>query len=168
MSGAELETAKLEFENEIDNILAGITPSMSEYEKEKYLHDALALRVTYIDSENAHNAYGALVEGEAVCEGYAEALQCLLHRVGIQSFIAIGSSVNPSTGSSEGHAWNTVKIDGKYYHVDLTWNDQGSKLFRAYFNVSDAIILKDHVIDEASFPLPQCNSLDSFYENNCY
>ena len=163
ISGSALDTAKLEFENAIDNILEGVTSSMTEYEKEKYLHDALAMRVAYVEGGNAHNAYGALVEGKAVCEGYAEALQCLLHRVGIQSFIAIGSSVNPSTGSSEGHAWNTVKIDGKYYHLDLTWNDQGSKLFYAYFNVSDEIITKDHVIDEAEFPIPQCNSLESFY-----
>ena len=163
LSGDELSAAKIEFENAIDNIIAGVNSSMTEYEKEKYLHDALAIQVTYIESENAHNAYGALVEGKAVCEGYAEALQCLLHRVGIQSFIAIGSSINPSTSTSEGHAWNSVKIDGKYYHLDLTWNDQGSKLFYAYFNVSDEIIKKDHVIDEAPFPLPECNSLDSFY-----
>jgi len=163
ISGSALDKAKIEFEEAISNILSGITTSMTEYEKEKYLHDALAVRVTYTESANAHNAYGALVEGKAVCEGYAEALQCLLHRAGIKSLIAIGSSVNPSTGKSEGHAWNIVKIDGKYYHVDLTWNDQGSKLFHAYFNVTDEIIKKDHIIDEAAFPLPVCNSLDSFF-----
>lgn len=158
ISGEELTNAKIKFESEADKILSGISPSMTEYEKEKYLHDALASKVTYKEAANAHNAYGAIVEGEAVCEGYAEALQYLLHRAGIQSLIVIGSSKNPSTGSSEGHAWNMVRINGKYYHLDLTWDDQGATTYYAYFNVSDTVIKQDHVIDETPYALPVCNS----------
>jgi len=163
MSGVTLENAKLEFESAMEGILSQISPSMSDYEKEKKIHDLLAARVTYVDGANAHNAYGALVEGLAVCEGYAEALQCLLHRVGIQSLLVYGSSDNPSSGVNEPHAWNMVKINGEYYHVDLTWNDQNSHLYYAYFNQTDAVISEDHIIDASPFPVPSCTATENNY-----
>lgn len=137
MSGTELETAKEAFNDAVSELLSGITPAMSEYEREKLLHDRLAAKINYVETSNAHNAYGAIVEGEAVCEGYAEAYQYLLQRAGLQSFIATGNGVNTETGDKENHAWNIVRVDGKYYHVDLTWDDQGEYLFYAYFNKTD-------------------------------
>ena len=163
MEGEALEQARQRFEAALDSMLEGITGETSEFERELMLHDRLAGVVTYVDSDNAHNAYGALVEGKAVCEGYAEALQCLLHRAGIQSLIVLGSSVNPSTGAAEGHAWNMVKIDGSYYHTDLTWNDQGRRLYHAYFNQSDVVIKEDHSIAATAFALPTCTSQTANY-----
>lgn len=163
MSGAELSEARAAFDAAADEILLGITDSMSEFEKELYLHDALAKRVMYVDTENAHNAYGALVKGKAVCDGYSEAFQYLLQRAGIQSFIAIGSSYDPNTYEDVGHAWNIVRIDGEYYHVDVTWDDQGKKLYHAYFNLTDTEILYDHEIDPTVYPLPSCASAVSNY-----
>lgn len=164
MSGEELEVARAEFENAVSNILSYIQPGMSEFDKELILHDRLAAITVYeTDAENAHNAYGALVDGETVCEGYAEALQYLLHRAGIQSFIIIGESVNPSNGARENHAWNAVRIDGKYYHTDLTWNDQTKYLYHAYFNITDAELLRDHAIMDADYPLPVCDSDEAHY-----
>ena len=163
MTGTDLETAKTIFEQKVTNILSGITNSMSEYEKELYLHDKLAGMITYVESTHAHNAYGALVEGKAVCEGYAEALQYLLQRVGIQSFLASGASIHPGTGTPVGHEWNYVRIDGKYYHVDLTWNDQGENLFHAYFNQTDAVIQEDHMVSTTEYALPVCNSVTAQY-----
>jgi hypothetical protein len=165
MSGNKLATAKVAFEKAVNTFLAELNGSMSDFERELILHDKLAKTVTYVESSNAHNAYGAIVEGKAVCEGYAEALQYLLHRAGIQSFIAVGASVNPSNGASEGHAWNYVKIDGKYYHTDVTWNDQGSTTYHAYFNQSDAVIQVDHSITATDYVLPKCNSTIAQYFN---
>lgn len=144
MTGEELEDAKTAFEQAINLMLARLTPGMSEYEMEKALHDMLAVQVSYVSAENAHNAYGALVEGKAVCEGYAEALQCLLQRVGIQSVEVFGYGINPATGVGEPHAWNIVRIDGQYYVTDLTWNDQDNQLLYAYFNQTSAIMAEDH------------------------
>lgn len=158
MSGAELETAKEAFRNAASELLSGITPAMSEYQREKLLHDRLAAKVSYETTANAHNAYGAIVEGKAVCEGYAEAYQYLLQCAGLQSFIVTGASANPATGTPEGHAWNIVRIDGRYYHVDLTWDDQGTYLFYAYFNKTDARIKEDHTITATAYALPVCNS----------
>ena len=163
LTGSALEEARTAFEAAADAILAGLTPEMSEFERELYIHDALAKIITYVEGDHAHNAYGALVQGKAVCEGYAEALQYLLQRAGIQSFIALGASINPSTGQSEGHAWNYVRIDGKYYHVDLTWNDQDENLFHAYFNQTDAVMMQDHSISACSYALPVCDAVDAMY-----
>ena len=175
MKGKELQDAKAAFEQVINLMLARLTPEMSEYEMEKALHDMLAVHVTYVSTSNAHNAYGALVEGKAVCEGYAEALQCLLHRVGIQSVEIFGYGINPATGLGEPHAWNAVRIDGEYYLVDLTWNDQKSILLHAYFNQTSKIMAEDHeewIIGQDSnnmiltcevFELPVCTATAANY-----
>ena len=164
MSGSKLMFAKMEFNTRMNEILSRVNPDSSDFEKELFLHDAIAESVTYDKSrENAHNAYGALVDGYAVCDGYAEALQCLLQRVGIQSFIVTGNSFNPSTSSYEGHAWNYVRLGGKYYHVDLTWDDQEGYTFHAYFNVTDEYISADHEINDTAYDLPVCNSIAQNY-----
>ena len=139
MSKDELQNAKVAFDQAIDNMVrSAVAPGMGEYEIEKALHDMLATKVTYASSDNAHNAYGALVEGIAVCEGYAEALQCLLQRAGMQSIQVYGES------RGENHAWNMVRVDGEYYLTDLTWNDQDTMLLYAYFNQTTAIFNEDH------------------------
>ncbi len=163
MSGATLENAREAFDQKAEEILSGIDDFMSDYEKELYIHDTLAGMIEYVDGTNAHNAYGALVEGKAVCEGYAESFQYLLHRAGIRSFIITGASINPSTGNPEGHAWNLVRIGGKYYHTDLTWNDQGDELYHAYFNQTDTVIKEDHAINATAYALPECSSAEAQY-----
>ncbi len=162
LTGNALETARAKFDAAVNEILSGITRSMSEFEKELYIHDRLAERITYTDgTTHAHNSYGAIVEGRAVCEGYAEAFQYLLEREGIHSFIVTGYGY--SDGSFGAHEWNYVRIDGKYYHVDLTWNDGKDRGFHGYFNVTDDDILEDHYISSVGFELPVCDSLDANY-----
>ena len=161
---AEIASKRDAFDSAINSIIAAIPSITGEFEREAMIHDILAKRIEYdLTAKNAHNAYGALVEGKAVCEGYAEALQVLLMRAGIQSHLALGVSANPTGGQAEGHEWNYVRIDGKYYHVDLTWNDQTSYTYHAYLNVSDARIKEDHVITEAAYALPVCNSEEANY-----
>lgn len=176
MMGAELQDAKAAFEQAISLMLARLSPEMSQYEMEKALHDMLASQIVYDGSApNAHNAYGALVEGRAVCEGYAESLQCLLHRVGIQSVEIFGYGINPSTGLGEPHAWNAVCIDDYYYLVDLTWNDQQNILLHAYFNQTTEIMDEDHdqwiigqnanneILTCEVFDLPVCTETEANY-----
>ncbi|MBQ8388321.1 MAG: hypothetical protein IJX46_05310, partial [Clostridia bacterium] len=165
MVGDELAAAKAVYEAEVQKILAGIDGSMSEFEKELYIHDLLAERIVYAESDNAHSSYGALVEGVAVCEGYAEALQYLLQRAGIESFLMVGYGVDPGTGVSERHEWNAVKLGGKFYQVDLTWNDQGVHTFHTYFNIPDSVMYVDHAATETEYPLPVCDSDAEFYFN---
>lgn len=163
LTGTALDTARASFDTKANALLAGITDAMTEYEKALYLHDALAGVVTYQSGTYAHTAYGALVEGTAVCDGYSEALQYLLQQAGIQSFIAIGDSNVPSSGTLVGHAWNYVRIDGAYYHTDVTWDDQDETLYHAYFNQTDAVIQEDHLIDATAYALPTCTSTAAQY-----
>ena len=166
ISGDELDAAKQAVEAAVTEILSGIDDRIiTDTAKLRYLHDTLAERITYADGTYAHSLYGALVLGESVCEGYAEALQYLLHRIGIRSFLAIGESVNPATGATEGHEWNYVELSGVWYHVDLTWDDQPIYTFHSYLGISDATVSLDHSIDEAAYALPTCDSDLQFHSH---
>ena len=98
-------------------------PTMSDAEKVLTSHDHLVLHTKY-DYENlltdtiphvSHSAYGPLVLGVAVCDGYASANKALLSRVGVD-IINISSE-------SMAHAWNMVKLGSHWYHIDATFDD---------------------------------------------
>ena len=90
-------------------------------------------------------AYGALINGYALCQGYAVTVYRLLRECGIGCRVITGTAVLPS-GETEAHAWNLVRIDGRYYNLDLTWDDQqGSD---AYY-LCGASDFPDHTPDAA-------------------
>ena len=62
-----------------------------------------------------YDMYGALVNHSSVCQGYAETMFYLLKKAGLSCAIASSQNIN--------HAWNIVKVNGKWYHVDATWDD---------------------------------------------
>lgn len=88
----------------------------------------------------SYTAYGALVDGTAVCEGYSRAMQLLLNHVGMECRLVCGEA------GGTNHMWNMVKVDEVWYHLDATWNDQQAVILYDYFNVTDAAIEKDHKI----------------------
>ena len=165
MTRSEKEYAQREFENSVAACLTVASSVKSDYEREKRIHDYLANRITYQNGKNAHNAYGALVEKKAVCDGYARAFQWLLYQAGIPAMIAEGTSINPASGGQEPHAWNVVKIGGEYYHVDLTWDDASSKeVMYAYFNMTTKQIEESHRIStENAYALPLCTATAANY-----
>lgn len=164
LTGAELQAAMDKFEEMTQEILAGIDSGMDDYERELYVHDQITYRIKYdMSNPNCHNAYGGLVEGRAVCDGYSEAFGYLLQRLGIQTFQVLGSGINPNNGKAEKHSWTYVRIKGKYYHVDTTWNSQKDEVFHMYFNQSDAVMLEDHIVDPVNYELPVCTSESDFY-----
>lgn len=167
MNKQNILTAEEAFNAAAAELVRTAATGRNEYEREQLLHDALAKKVTYTSGKNAHSAYGALVEGKAVCEGYARAFQYLLYQAGIQCLIAEGDSVNPSTQKSEPHAWNVVRIDGQYYHTDLTWDDVDvaeMPVMYPYFNVTTEQIQKDHNIrTKDAYPLPNCTATTANY-----
>lgn len=155
----ETALAKQKYDSAADKLIAGITPDMPEFERELILHDRLADHIAYEDGDRVHDAYGALVNGKAVCDGYTKAFQYLLQKVGIQSFMVTG------IGNGVKHAWNIVRIDGKYYNVDLTWDDQKSDIIYTYFNITDEEIKSlSHILDKESEGFaPVCTSTDANY-----
>lgn len=95
------------------------------YENIKMIHDLLVNSVEYdtsISKPNIYNMYGALINREAVCEGYARAYKYLLDGVGIPSILVVGTGTNLE-GKTENHAWNYVQLDENWYAIDTTWDD---------------------------------------------
>ncbi len=162
MTATERATAQAKWDSATESYLSLINKSMSEYERELILHDALINNCIYNKKggEFIHSAYGALVLNNAVCDGYARAFAYLMKKAGIECTIAYGSS------RGEGHAWNVAKIDGNWYHVDVTWDDPSSdkqSLYHSYLNVTEAVIKEDHTIDSARNPLPAATATAANY-----
>lgn len=162
-SGDELESAKTAFNDKVSEII-GEMPNGNNYEKALYLHNAVAQRVEYEQVGLHQTAYGALVDGKAVCAGYAAAYQYLLRCAGINAGTVTGSSVDPSSGVEIPHAWNIVWMDAETcVYTDVTWDDQGENLFFYYFNVSLDEIKVDHAENIQLFTLPACTHTDQSY-----
>lgn len=122
----------------------------SRFEKELFFHDWLCENVTYGNegTNNCYTAYGALVRGVAVCEGYSRAMQLLCANVGIPCTVVYGYS------NGEGHMWNVVNPGDGFYHLDVTWDDDAKFDIKryAYFNLSDTEIEKDHTVFDVASP----------------
>ncbi|MBB6638187.1 transglutaminase domain-containing protein [Cohnella thailandensis] len=119
-----------------------IKPGMNAHQKVKAVHDWILLNVTYDRSLRKHSAYDALASGTAVCQGYASLAYRLLKDAGVEVRIAEGTV---STGA---HAWNLVKLDGQWYHLDTTFDDpvpdvKGRTTY-SYYLLTDAQIKRDH------------------------
>ncbi|MBQ9438321.1 MAG: hypothetical protein IJU50_08305, partial [Lachnospiraceae bacterium] len=103
----------------------------NDYEKVLAVHDWLCGLVDYReDAYDCHTAYGALVRHQAVCDGYALSFQRFMDALGIPCYVATGIRNN------EAHAWNLVQLNGQWYHLDTTWDDQSRGLIRDYFLIS--------------------------------
>jgi len=89
---------------------------------------------------NSHNAYGALLNGLAVCDGFSSAFNLLAQKLGFECMLATGRSNHRSAGSVE-HAWNIVKVKNKCYHMDVTWDTNQYNEFKEhsydYFALDD-------------------------------
>lgn len=154
----DLESAKQRFDAAAQNLITGADSLDSNYEKEKYVHDALASAVTYdLTADMNQSAYSALVNGKSVCAGYARAYQYLLQQLGIPCYYCTGYSGGD-------HAWNIVKLEDGYYNVDVTWDDAAAIRYD-YFNKTDADFASTHVRQNLSVYLPACNGTAYRQEN---
>lgn len=113
--------------NQIEQFKDKIIGSLSgnQYKDIVMIHDYLIDNIEYDESYKCigiYSVYGALVKKLAVCEGYAKAFKYILNSAGIECELVQGKATN-SSGKTESHAWNIVKIDDKWYNVDVTWDD---------------------------------------------
>lgn len=126
------------------------------YPTAEALHDALCSMVTYGgETEMRHTAVGALLEGRATCEGYAQAMTLLCRMAGIPCGVVVGEATD-SAGVTERHSWNIADVGG-YALIDATWNDQGSLGLNThwYFGLSTGQMGVDHFPD-AGQRIPFC------------
>ena len=133
-----------ELKNAADKLLEGLESSdLSDAEKALLVHDRLAVNCKYDTTDadklspDCYRAYGALVNKNAVCEGYAKAYMYLMNRLSIQTEMATSKKLN--------HAWNIVTIDGERYHVDVSHDDTIPDLlgqvYHEFFLVSTGSLL---------------------------
>lgn len=140
-----------------------IRPNMSDYDKELAIHDYLVANCEYgyedYSKADSFRSYGALLHGKAVCNGYAEAMALLLSCADVENAIMTGSA------GGDLHAWNRVKIDGKWYQLDATWDDpvpdRGDYVGHMYFNVTDDIMDDTHIWNHDDFEI--CDSMEMNY-----
>ena len=130
---AQVMQMRTEFRNRAQWYLDKVDDNMSDYKKALILHDELALNSSYLLTGET---YDLMVNGYGKCYGYSEAYSYLLEQVGIKSEIVESDPMN--------HQWNKVEIDGKYYHVDVTWDDpvpdQIGFVDHEFFLLSDSAI----------------------------
>ena len=149
--------------------LARAAKDLSEWEKEKYIHDFICENVTYDKLKKAysHEIIGPLGHGVGVCEGIAKSVKVLCYALGIWCMIAVCGN-NPEKGIKYRHTWNIVKIGGTYYHLDATFDNTlgkhsaaGQEIRYDYFNLDDKKIFRDH--EPLIAPAPACTNGDHFY-----
>lgn len=92
-----------------------LLPDMTDGEKALALHDWLVLSCRYNLTPYQDMAYGALVRHEAICRGYARGFAFLAGQAGLPCVYTYSAAL--------GHAWTLTELDGSYYGIDPTWDD---------------------------------------------
>jgi transglutaminase-like putative cysteine protease len=117
-----------------------IEEGANRYEMLRALQEYLCRTVTYqSEAPRAHEAAGALLDGRAVCDGYARAFKLLCDAYKIPCLVVVGTA--PQNGKNEPHAWNYVQMeDGKWYAMDVTWDDRGEEAKKNYFLVGSGTV----------------------------
>ena len=151
--GTTLDQAVRDFDAAAGEAMAEIQGVTDPVEKALLLHDWLVTRCAYNwtvategqgagESDLVYTAYGPLVNKDAVCQGYALAYKYLLNRAGIDAVYLSSSDARLR------HGWNGVLINGKWYHVDTTWDDpvpnKEGRCSHDYFLLSDETITDEN------------------------
>lgn len=153
-STEQIDRAIGQIEETKNNIIRNL--SGNDYKKIMTIHDYIIDNVEYDSTYEAlgtYSLYGAFIGKTCVCEGYAKSLKYLANSINIECEIMQGTATN-STGKTESHAWNCIKLDGNWYLMDPTWDDpiivgNGYKVnvFKyKYFLKGSQSFEKDHVL----------------------
>lgn len=166
-----LATIENKTNQEIERIVSVMSSNSGKgiIQIEKSIHDYMVNSISY-DYEAlrnksmnrcSFNIYGVINNRLAVCEGIAKFVKLTLNKLGIECFICGGKCILENE-KIEDHAWNIIKIEEDYYHIDVTWDirkdDAQNKRIVSYdyFNLDDANISRDHFDFNMSF---ECTSM---------
>ncbi len=175
-SEEEIANYELALQNVVTEVEQLVASSTSDYEKALAIFEYIILNCNY-DNESADlilnqsdytvnmtestSIIGGLINGEAVCAGYAGGYNYLLDKMGIDSFSIIG------TADGVGHEWNMVAMDDYYYFIDCTWGDtiaQEDEVSYNYFGLTTEQITKTHTLD---MEYPTCEAKEyNYYVNS--
>lgn len=169
MTASERLTARQQLHAAVQQATQGLPATEDQYIRELHLYNWLLEHCEYdsaaagegvADHPQAYTAYGALVDGWAVCEGYARGLQLLLTESGIEGVPVTGYGREERSG----HMWNLVRINGAEYYLDATFDDAGDTPRHSFFNTTTQQILLDRTIDDSLFWGEVCTATaDNYY-----
>ncbi len=134
--------------NYVTNML--INDKMTDKEKIKKVHDYLANNTTYGYGNKADTAYGALINGVAICGGYADAFSLFMDKLNIPNYKVVSNT----------HVWNVVYINNNWEHIDVTYDDpknnyETNAISYDYFLVNTKTIknndIKEHNFDSTIY-----------------
>jgi len=127
---------KRELEEKIALFLSGLDENWTDFEKALYVYDKLILETSYTagEKDSLYTVYGVFLENQAVCQGYASAYTLIMRDyLGIETHYIYSKEMN--------HAWNLIRLNGQYYHVDATWGDpqpdEPGRVNHRFFLLSD-------------------------------
>ena len=129
-------------ENKVTKVISSMNSSMNTFEKIKYVHDYVVNNSSYEVGEDMsfHSAVGTLLNGKSVCEGYTHAMSIFLNKLGIPNYRVSVTGL---------HTWNLIYVDGKWKHLDATWDDPiytnngvREETLRHDFFLIDSLLLK--------------------------
>ena len=122
-----------------------ITKNMNDFERAKIINDYVVQLATYTEEgvTEGQTVYELITDKTAVCQAYALLAYRLFKAAGLETGYVYGFS------GDQLHAWNLVKVDDEWYHVDTTWNDaepnEPYAISYEYFLLNDAQISVDHL-----------------------
>lgn len=166
----ELPSKVQEVEDKADLLLSDIGVDWDQATQVLRVHDELILDCEYAKTElekgaaanpEIYTAYGALVNGEAVCQGYTLGYNYILSKLGIDTSVVISYAMN--------HSWTMAKIDGDYYHIDVTWDDPTydklGQAYHTYFMKSDSYLKSETSANKHYDWVADKNATDTSYDN---
>lgn len=126
----------------------------NSYEKVKAIHDWIIYNSAYDTSYTYYSPEGILFHGKGVCNAYALTFNMMCEAVGVQSVTVAGTATDRNSGTTGSHAWNLVNLNGKWYHVDTTWDDPlpNNRERNTYFLLTDSQLAQDHTWNTANYP----------------
>ncbi len=145
----------------------------TERETARQIHDALCERIVYTDNERTDEddtAVGALLNGKANCDGYADAFLLVGTLAGLEVRYQHGDSLVGSGGfaitDSVTHMWNLLKLDDSWRQVDVTWDDGDEGPNGTWFDLGQDRASRTHVWNEKmTVPLLEETELEGRPEN---
>ena len=133
----------------------------TDTERALYLHDRICRFAEYDKALESDNLFSFLKSGKATCQAYTLAYIAVLRECGIKASYVASDTIE--------HIWNCVKIDGEWYHVDLTWDDSAAttpgSVSRRHFLLSDKAAEERGHRDWYSFEVAVCSS-DKYVDFN--
>ena len=114
-TGDELDTQRKFYTDTVTGLLSALRESAGEAERALYIHDTLAAKFDYDVNYENYDAYSLFANGRGVCQAYSLAFIALARTVGLEARMITSDEMD--------HAWNILRIDGEWYHIDVTRDD---------------------------------------------